>query len=555
MALLLTPLRRTRPYQMAKHWYRLVREPAYRLQDRVNRQAFIRFRRERGGQGLSEPLRPPGPSRGTALIVSQWYLAFTPLEMVIAKALERAGFRVQTLGDRRYDFLRYQWLAGIRTGYDRVDFVKRGDPAWVENQMNRLYTLEEWLGLEYQGVHVGRFTIASTLRHLRVGRLDFRDPAIRHELCWILGQSVRFALAASRALAELKPSLVLVMDRGYSRYGEFFDLALQRGIDAITWNMGYKSDRLAFKRYHPGNERDHPLAPSESGWRQICQVGWKPEFGEKVRRELFQCYESQDWFSVVGTQFDKRILPRQRTLEVLGIQPGRKVAVIFPHILWDGSFFYGKDLFDDYSQWLLETVRAAVANPRLDWVIKLHPAHLVKARQIKDHLRPAEFDVLESLGPLPSHIRLIHPDTDLSTYSLFQVADYVLTVRGTVGIEAAVFGIPVLTAGTGRYDQRGFTLDSSTREEYLARLARVETLPRLTPEQIELAERYAYYMLFCRPLELSSVSLRFEHDEIATPHVTVNCRTRADWLAAPDLNRLAEWLADGKAEDMAVLPA
>jgi hypothetical protein len=52
--------------------------------------------------------------------------------------------------------------------------------------------------------------------------------------------------------------------------------------------------------------------------------------------------------------------------------------------------------------------------------------------------------------------------------------DYCLTVHGTAGIEAARLGITVLTTGTGRYDRRGFTSDSDSREEYLAKPARIQ---------------------------------------------------------------------------------
>src|SRR6185503_3316752 len=104
-----------------------------------------------------------------------------------------------------------------------------------------------------------------------------------------------------------------------------------------------------------------------------------------------------------------------------------------------------------------------------------------------------------------------------------------------VGVECALFGIPVVTGGSGRYHRRGFTLDSSTREEYLQKLATLESYPRLTPAQIEIAERYAYGALFCRPLRLSSASLEFEHDAIATPKVTIHCATRRQWLESQDM--------------------
>jgi hypothetical protein len=123
-----------------------------------------------------------------------------------------------------------------------------------------------------------------------------------------------------------------------------------------------------------------------------------------------------------------------------------------------------------------------------------------------------------------------------------------------VGIESAVFGVPVVTAGTGRYDRRGFTLDSSTREEYLERLATLEKTPPLSAGQIELAERYAYGVFLGRPLTLSSMSLEYARDGKATPKVKVHCQTRDQWLASPDVRKLSAWLSDGNLEDMLELP-
>ena len=477
------------------------------------------------------------------------------MQAFVKKALQMAGFETVVVGYRRYDFLRYDWLAGNKTVVEFDDFDTQGDPDWVNRQVRTLHTLHDWVALEYQGVHVGRFVIALAQRSYR-GRLDFADPSIQEHLRKSLLLSVRRTIAGARMLRELKPDCVIVMDRGYTGQGEIFDLALSQGIDTLAWNFGYKSDLLTFKRYHLGNERAHPLSHSAESWRRICSIPWNPEKGNKVRQELFAAYETQDWFSAVGTQFHKKILSQEMTRQKLGLRSDRKIAVIFPHVLWDSSFFFGKDLFSDYTHWFVETIRAAAANPRLQWVVKVHPAHVVKAKQDNDAARPLEIDVIErTIGKLPDHVKLVYPDTELSTYSLFQIADYTVTVRGTVGIESGLFGVPVVTAGTGRYDQLGFTLDSSTPQEYLQKLATLETYPRLTAEQIELAERYAYGVFSCRYLNLSSLSLAYERDGKATPKVTVHCQTREQWLASPDMRKLTAWVGDGKLEDMFELPA
>jgi len=523
----------------------------YRAHNRIAVADFHQFYRQDGGLGLRHNLLPGGSKPKTALVVSQGYLPYARLELLMIKALEMAGYKTVMVGNRGYEFLRYFWLTGNKTPYELADFSSQGDPEWVNQQVGCLTTLNDWLALEYQGAHVGRFTIASALKRLRVGQLDFADPSIKKVLREMLESSVRDTMGAVKLMRFIKPDCVIVMDRGYSGYGEVFDLAISQGIDTITWNTGHKSNRLVVKRYHLGNERDHPYAPSAESWQQLCSIPWKPDYGRQIRHEIFQSYETEDWFSVYGTTFNKKILPKHQTRQKLGLSSDTKVAVIFPHILWDGSFFSGKDLFDDYTQWFVETVRAASANSRLQWVLKLHPAHLAKNKRSNNLGKIGELNAIESaFGSLPGHVKLVYPDTDLSAYSLFEIADYAVTVRGTAGIESALFGVPVVTGGTGRYDRRGFTLDSSTRQEYLEKLATLETFPRLSPEQVELAERYYYGVFSCRPLRLSSASLEFARDDLITPKVTVRCQTRDQWLAAPDMLRLAGWLADGEAEDL-----
>jgi hypothetical protein len=533
-----------------QHWARCLRNKAYADADRHARAEFARFRRQEGGDGLRHNLLPPGIVPKTALIASLNQVPLAKLEGAFIKAFQAAGFETVILGNGRYDLLRYYRLAGAKAVVTWPDFGTHSDPEWVAQTVRRLSGLHEWLALTFHGVHVGRFAVASAMRSLRRGQLDFTDRATQRALQSSLLASVGFALSSEQILARVKPDCVLLLDRGYVGQGELFDSALARGVDALTWNGGHKSNRLFFKRYTSANERDHHASLSNESWARLLALNWTPEHGRWLREELFRCYEAQDWFSFVGTQFGKTMLSREPAREQLGLDPNKKVAVIFPHILWDGSFFWGEDLFDDYTHWFAETIRAAADNPRLEWIIKLHPSHVVKAHKDNITTRPDELDVIaNTIGELPNHVKLVRPESALSTFALFGIADYAITVRGTVGIEASLFGIPVLTAGTGRYAGRGFTIDSSTREEYLERLRSLEKQPRLSPTQIELAERYAVGVFLLRPLDLKSVSLEFERDAVASWKVAVHCRTREAWLKAVDIQHFAEWVS-GHQTDM-----
>ena len=141
---------------------------------------------------------------------------------------------------------------------------------------------------------------------------------------------------------------------------------------------------------------------------------------------------------------------------------------------------------------------------------------------------------------------MINADTPISTWSLFQAMDYCLTVRGTVGIEAAMLGKVVLTAGTGRYDCHGFTHDFPSSKEYLQCLQHIEDLEKSSPHMKELAERYAYGVFICRPLKLQILSLGFERDNKASMLVDCNALTIDNLREAEDLNEISRWIASEK---------
>jgi hypothetical protein len=207
-------------------------------------------------------------------------------------------------------------------------------------------------------------------------------------------------------------------------------------------------------------------------------------------------------------------------------------------------------LFSNYEEWFVETVRAACSNPEVNWIIKIHPAHVAKSAMERYQGEPAELiAVRERIGELPPHISVVPAGTDINTFSLFAVMDYCLTVRGTIGIEAASFGIRVLTAGTGRYDHKGFTTDSKTREEYLERLDHIQDIPPLSDSERELAERFAYGAFIIRPLPLTTLSIEHERDIEATTRIWINAKSALDLASAPDLNAFAEWAADRTSED------
>lgn len=536
------PVARTLHYQLRRSVDR-----AFRDQEAALDQELDRFAREYGaafrlpsdsGHGADKPV----------LVVSSGSLGQL-VEIALVKAFEIAGYRPVLLAEYDRRVLAYYREAGIRDVRDWMDVLRPVSKSDVDGVMASLGSFEQLLKAEYYGARVGKYAASTALRHLRVGRLDLTDVAVREALVPFLSRAMAYARASHELVQTVRPQLVLSVDPGYSPRGELFDLCLAAGIETITWNAAHKNNAVILKRYSPANRDVHPVSLSGPTWTALKTRSWTESQRERLRNELVGSYLSGEWYGEVGTQFHTAMQEAADIRRALNLDERKKTAVLFSHIFWDGTFFYGTDLFESYEEWFVETVKAACANPQVNWIIKVHPANIVK--NIRDGVasEPSELTAIKSLGgTLPPHVNVIQPDSRMSTLSLYSVMDYCVTVRGTVGIEAASFGIPVLTAGTGRYDRRGFTIDSDSRAEYLERLAHIHEIPRLSSAQRELAERFAYGIFVLRPFSLQTVTLEYQRDAKASLRTRVSLPAGANVSAAADLRAVAEWIQSG-AED------
>jgi hypothetical protein len=147
----------------------------------------------------------------------------------------------------------------------------------------------------------------------------------------------------------------------------------------------------------------------------------------------------------------------------------------------------------------------------------------------------------------------LRASSEISARSIFDLADYGITIRGSVGIELPCFGVPVLTAGSGFYAGRGFTVDSTSAGEYLARLRRIDELPALSVEQTLLAKRHAYALFRLRQTRFTTFrSVHKPIERIDDPsEATIEIRvSSADELArADDLRKLGDWAVDSRELD------
>jgi hypothetical protein len=275
----------------------------------------------------------------TALVVSIGFPEGIPVELALIKGLELAGFAPTVVAPRDRWITKYYKLAGVQNLVYWDDYLDPMDLTQAESILAELNSIGSLLAIQSGGARVGRFCASTTLRKLRTGGIDFESPRVRQEVALHLASALNYASAAERIVRELRPKTALFVDRGYTPQGEMFDICLNEGADVVTWNAAHKSNALILKRYVLENRDEHPASLSEESWHRVRTMEWTEQHRQRLQEELYESYASGDWYGEVGTQFNKRILGASELRERLGLDPTKKTAIIFPHILWDGTFF------------------------------------------------------------------------------------------------------------------------------------------------------------------------------------------------------------------------
>jgi len=513
-------------------------------------------------------VEPPSPGAPRALFVLRREDLFDiKSRLMLGAALQLEGVEPVVLANhhRVPRILRYARAFGVDSLHFRSDFpLSAAETAKITARRAELMAEEPEfstvLAWTHGGQPLGERVLSTLIRETLDGEPDLGDPAIHQRLGRLVVQALVNYRQAERILDAIEPRWLLADESGYLTNGPLVDVALARGAEVFEVTPFLRDGTLVFKRMSSELGRETAPSVSRSTLELLSETPWTPAQDAELTRELQRRYGGDSAIQRMY-QATTRPVEREGICRELELDPTLPIAVVFSHVLWDASFFYGQDLFLTYRRWLEATILAAAANPAVNWLIKTHPSNAFRLRHGDVSGPVAEVEVVRGcLRDLPQHVRLVLPETTVSSLSLFRHADVGITVRSTAGLEMACFGKPVITAGSGHYSGLGFTIDSSSPGEYLECLARVsDHLAPLGEGQVVRARRYAHALFELRPWVARSFAIRHDFPRDGRHPLDRNlvpiARSLAEAADNGDLHRWAAWAVRGRAADYLETPA
>ncbi len=374
------------------------------------------------------------------------------------------------------------------------DYLTLKDRVKANELARKPKLLNEIANFVYDDIKVGEHAYAGALRYFARGDLvgeEYGEPILRR----YLESSLLTVFAISRLLNENKYDVACFHHGIYVPQGLIAQVCQKRRLRLVTWNPAYRKSSFVFS--HGDTYHHTMISESTDTWEQM-------EWGDEQRMEIIKYLDTrrrgtEDWIWFHDTPEEQE----ERIVAETGIDFSKPCIGLFTNVMWDAQLHYKSNAFHNMLEWVLDSIEYFARRPELELIIRIHPAEIrgaIPSRQ------PLLDEIFRKYSVLPANVKVIPPESQVSTYAIMDRCNAVLIYNTKTGIEVASQGIPVIVAGEAWIRGKGFTLDAEDPQSYFLILDRLPLLEKMSQEKRDRALRYAYHFFFRRMIPIRSIS-------------------------------------------------
>lgn len=443
----------------------------------------------------------PVPSKGNILIyagIGHMYLTHT--EILLYHLLRKKGFQVdyyiynehiaineiitqQIVKNGKDKF----WKKSIKnaTSILRAAKVKYSfitKTSQVDDLIVPLGTdLERILTFKYQGVHFGNIVKGVMYRYYK--SIEFESDAGS-----VAKKFLETALTnyfQVKQLTEKKKYKFIMFSHGiYCTWEPVVEFCKKNEINFISYDRAKIKATTNFNLNQPAPDWSFSIAWERNIDRELTSAEESKVDKYLLEREL-----------QTGDVYSYNPLRRHSNLDILkkefGIRENVNVITLFTNLIWDAANVARDIAFDSMLDCICNTIEYYRDNSRVHILIRSHPAEkLIGSGMTYNQL------ILEKIELLPNNCTLIPVDMDINSFSILDISDIGIVHTSTVGLEMAMGGKHVILISETHYRNKGFTHDVKNKTNYFNALDGLLESNLLLPNQINLARKYFYMMMF-----------------------------------------------------------
>ena len=365
--------------------------------------------------------------------------------------------------------------------------------------LNKINDIDEFIKYKYEKINMGMAIYDHIIRYTGVGSLD----KISFKFYYFLSVALSINEYCKNLFKNNSIHSVILSEKKWLPGSIIFENALLNNCKVYAYGGGTKniwvraysniSERFVHRSKFSKKLVDYVLENmKETALEESRKILQKKHEGDLSQDELLQAPKFTDQH--FEPRNNKKISKKEIS-KILGWDDQKPIIGIFNHSFIDGVFEIEWKIFRDHLTWLRKTLRYIRDIKSVNWIVKEHP-YAYKENYFSPNLG-AKTNVEKELNEITAdcdHIASF--DKKLNGSSLINILSAALTCQGSVGLEYACLGIPVILASDTYFAGLGFTNEPRTKAEYFSHLKNIKNIAKykLSKEQIDKANIFFYIL-------------------------------------------------------------
>lgn len=253
-------------------------------------------------------------------------------------------------------------------------------------------------------------------------------------------------------ISQIKPDLYISLDGIYTTFGPIVEKMKINKIPVLLYQVNGFRDRSIFI-----GEEHYSICNCTEHWYNFKKNTDNAKIKTNVELFLDKRLEGRK----EEAKDDEKELLKKLTQYSRSYE---KTIVLFPNLTWDGAIKERDILFDGLLDWMIKTIEW-VKNKPYFLIIREHPMSKEKYNKFESSLSLLK-EYLPDVENIPN-VYLISGLDILNSYRIVEnIADCSVVYNGTLGIEIAYLGCPVVFAGNSPYSGKGVGYEPESKYEY-----------------------------------------------------------------------------------------
>lgn len=276
------------------------------------------------------------------------------------------------------------------------------------------------------------------------------DKKTRFLLREYIQSAYRVAMEFSGLLLDVEPQAAVVFNGLQFPEATARWIAQQNGVRVITHEVGFQPFSAFFS---DGQVTAYPIEIPDG-------FELSPEQQAKIDSHLSRRFQGD--FTMAGIRF----WPDMKGLSEDFLQQTKtfdQIVPIFTNVIFDTSQVHANTVFPDMFAWLDLLLVVIRKHSETLFVIRAHPDEMRDGKKSRESVH--DWVISNGVEQLPNVV-FVASEGALSSYDLIRRSKFVMVYNSSIGLEAALLGIPVLCGGKARYTQYPTVFLPKTPDEY-----------------------------------------------------------------------------------------